>query len=208
MSNLRFIPRTVMRRAVIGLFALALVVPTAAWSASPARDVVEGFHTSLLAVWQNADSTTIEQRYERLQAPVESAFNLPKMIEIATGPDWKTANEDEQAALVDAFTRYSVANWAARFDSYGGQRFLTIAERAGPGGRTIVDTRILGADEPVSLSYVVGDNNGRAQIVDVVARGVSELARLRAEYRSVLKSKGPQGLAGQIDGVASGMLTE
>lgn len=208
MSNLRSTSRPAARRAATGLFALVLLVPAAAWSASPARDVVEGFHASLLAVWQNADSTTREQRYERLQAPVETAFNLPGMIEIATGPDWKTASEDEQAALLDAFTRYSIANWAARFDSYGGQRFQTLAERAGPGGRTIVETRILGAEEPVSLSYVVGDSDGRAQIIDVVARGVSELARLRADYRSVLKSEGPQGLAGQIDGVASVLLAE
>ena len=68
----------------------------------------------------------------------------------------------------------------------------------------MVDTRLATIDDdPVSLSYVLTSTDDKPRIVDVVAMGVSNLAILRSEYSSVLKSDGPSGLASRIDDLAT-----
>ena len=81
-------------------------------------------------------SLTIEERYERLDEPVQKAFDLSGMIKIATGPAWRSASEAEREALVAAFVRYTVATYASRFKDYGDQTFQTIAHRT-PFGASI-----------------------------------------------------------------------
>ena len=189
------------------LVALSLRVPEAA--ADTPTDVVGRFQDAALSVWTEADSLSPNQRFQRLEEPVRAAFDLETMIRIATGAAWKTATPAEQQMLIDTFTRYSVASWASRFDSYNGQRFELVGSRPGPSGRVIVETRIVPrSGDAVSLDYVIDEASGASRIVDVVAKGVSELAKLRSDYRSTLRNEGPSGLARAIDGLAESLLAD
>ena len=117
--------KLVMIATALALAAI-LAAPAPAGAAATPTDVVETFHDRLLTVWRDADDTTTRQRFETLQEPVRTAFDLEEMIRIATGSAWDSATPAEREALVDAFTRYSTAGWASRFDSYKGQTFRTV----------------------------------------------------------------------------------
>jgi phospholipid transport system substrate-binding protein len=192
---------------LVVLVALGARVPDAA--ADTPTDVVGRFQDAALSVWTDAESLSPSQRFQRLEEPVRAAFDLETMIRIATGAAWKSATPAEQQTLIDAFTRYSVASWASRFDSYNGQRFEMVGSRPGPSGRVIVETRIVPrSGDTVALDYVLDDASGSSRIVDVVAKGVSELAKLRSDYRSTLRNEGPAGLARAIDGLAASLLAD
>jgi phospholipid transport system substrate-binding protein len=197
----------VVAAILVVLVALAARVPDAA--ADTPTDVVGRFQDAALSVWTDAESLSPSQRFQRLEEPVRAAFDLETMIRIATGAAWKSATPAEQQTLIDAFTRYSVASWASRFDSYNGQRFEMVGSRPGPSGRVIVETRIVPrSGDTVALDYVLDDASGSSRIVDVVAKGVSELAKLRSDYRSTLRNEGPAGLARAIDGLAASLLAD
>lgn len=190
--------------------ALALWAPIshAATQASPSA-VVSEFYDSLLAVWRDAAKLTKQERYQRLEGPVHEAFDLEGMIRIATGTAWNKATDEERAALVAAFSRYSIAGWADRFDVYDGQSLRVLGDRSGPRASVIVETQIAPASgEPVQIDYVLEDKSGASRIIDVVAKGVSELARLRADYAGVLRSEGPGALAKRINEVTDQVMAE
>lgn len=182
---------------------LVAPLPSQAQQAT-ASSVIEKFHQTLLSVMKEAESLGVKGRYERLQSPVTEAFHLPLMIRVAAGRFWKRANPGQRERLLAAFTRMSVGNYAARFDGYSGQRFVTLGERPGPGKTRLVATQIVSpGDDPVDLTYVMKNIENRWRIGDVLFdNAISELAVRRSEYRRVLKQEGIDGLIAILEAKA------
>jgi len=159
--------------------------------------VVERLHVALLTAMRQAETLGVKGRYRLLEPTIVSSFDFTKMVRIMTGrTTWREAGDGPRKNLVDAFSRFSVGNYAAQFNAFSGQSFVTVAKEKGPGKTMLVRTRI---DQPngkaVALTYVVHDKDGHWRIIDVLAdAGISELARRRAEYRSVIKRDGIDGL--------------
>jgi phospholipid transport system substrate-binding protein len=172
---------------------MALATPALAQSPgaqTPPADVVERFHTTLLEVMRNAQNLGARGRYDRLTPVMSQAFDLAAMTRIATGSNWSSLPPDQQAALSQAFTRWSIATYAARFDGYSGETFTTLGTQSLPNGDVLVRTRLNRTDgDPVVLSYLLRGNPPR--IVDVYLTGtISELASRRSEFSALIRDGG------------------
>ena len=196
-----------LRKTLIFVVSLVAVSSAAARVDSPAT-VIEGFHASLLEVMREAETLGVRGRYDRLAPHIEEAFNLSLMIRIASGSFWRKASAPQREQLVAAFKNISVGTYAHRFDGYSGQVFELVAEKPGPRGTHLVETRIVSPGEsPVSLTYVTLNFQGRWRIVDVLLEnGISELAVRRSEYRRVLKSDGVEGLIAVLNDKADKLI--
>jgi phospholipid transport system substrate-binding protein len=181
----------------------------ASLAADAPQDVVAAMQSTLKEVWEQSDELSTGQRYQRLEPALRKAFNFGRMIEVAAGPAWARANPEEQAELQEAFVRYSVATYASRFSGYSGQRFEITEQRPAPRDLTTVETLIVKPDdEAVPITYVVSNETGTPQIVDVIFKGVSEMAVRRSDYRNILKQSGPRGLAQRLNQQANDLLQE
>ncbi len=85
--------------------------------------LIERFYAALLAVMKEAKRLSFDQRYGRLAPAIGQTFDLGLMTRIAVGPGWAQLPADQQQRITDAFTRYTISNYANRFDDYGGERF-------------------------------------------------------------------------------------
>ena len=84
-----------------------------------------------------------------------------------------------------------------RQGGYGrGRRMQIESDRAAPGLGTIIGTRlVLRDDAPVELNYLLRATPAGWKIVDVYLAGtISELARRRAEFSSIIQTQGVDGL--------------
>jgi phospholipid transport system substrate-binding protein len=191
------------------LASVMFVAGNASLAADAPQDVVAAMQSTLEEVWEQSGELSGEQRYQRLEPALREAFNFERMIEVAAGPAWARASPEEQAELREAFVRYSVATYAARFSDYSGQHFEIKEQRPAPRDLTLVETRIVKpGGEAVPLTYVVSNEAGTPQIVDVIFKGVSEMAVRRSDYRNILKQSGPRGLAQRLDQQADNLLQE
>jgi phospholipid transport system substrate-binding protein len=179
-------------------FALAIAISAAPARAelSPAQTVLQRFYDVLLGVMQQSKQLGFSGRYQRLKPAIESAYNLPLMARLSIGPQWQSLSPQQQAELTAAFAEFTVATYSNRFDDYSGEKFEILPETTPSSGGVIVQTRLVKSDgEPVTLNYLMRENDGRWQIIDVFLSGtISELATRRAEFTSVLRRDGPQGL--------------
>src|SRR5580704_11058146 len=91
-------------------------------AAAPAA-VIETFHTALLASMRQGAALDGEGRYRKLAPVLDRTFNLPLMTQVAVGPRWASLSGAQQAKLIDAFRRFTIASYVNHFDSYDGQRF-------------------------------------------------------------------------------------
>ena len=206
---------TALRRAFIPLLLLAALL--AAASPPPARSqesptaVVEGINAALLDVMKNAGELGFEGRRERLEPVLTENFNFPQMARIAVGPQrWAELSEAERERLTEVFTRRSIADFAARFDGYGGERFEVLGEEPGQRGTVRVENRIVkSSGEPVPINYVLREFDGEWRVIDIVLDAkYSELARTRAEYASVLDRRGFEGLIQSLEDKIAQLRTE
>jgi phospholipid transport system substrate-binding protein len=207
-SETTFIPKVVsdpLRRDAlfaIGACAAALAMPVFA-ADPPASDVaapIHAFYDALLDVMKRAKALGIRGRYDRLAPVIEATFDLPAMTRIAVGPRWTSIPKDQQAALVDAFSRMTIATYASRFDGYSGERFEVDPNVDARGSGSVVHTRIVQPKgEPVTLNYLMRKSGGKWKAVDVYLTGtISEIATRRSEFNSILDAGGPQALIGSL----------
>ena len=185
------------RRAALAASAALLAIALGpAWAQTPAAPV-EGFHATLIEIMRNAPRLGVRGRFDRLAPVMSQVFDLPAMTRIAVGPAWTGFTAADQAALTEAFSRWSIATYAARFDGFAGESFATQGVQATPNGDQLVRTvlnRASGQD-PVVLSYLLRNS----RVVDVYLTGtISELASRRSEFAGLIREGGAARLLSEL----------
>ncbi|HXV74080.1 MAG TPA: ABC transporter substrate-binding protein [Sphingomonadales bacterium] len=177
--------------------ALALGMVAAPASASQASDVITAFHEKLLTAMRNASAWDYRERYDYLMPAVEATFNTPAMMKLASSSYWRKFSDEEREELSTAFTEFTVANYASRFNGYSGQAFVTAEEKEMKNGRVLVKTRLeRGKSAPISIDYMMSPNpDGTFEVIDVFLDGkYSELSLRRSEFSPTLRNQGFTGL--------------
>src|SRR6185437_7931509 len=105
-------------------FSLAILTqmaPAYAQQADPAAATIQSFYDALTASMKAGG--TAKSRYDKLKPAIDQAFDIPGMTALSVGPSWSSIPPADQKALIEAFDRMTIANYARNFDSYGGEKF-------------------------------------------------------------------------------------
>jgi phospholipid transport system substrate-binding protein len=199
-----------MRRLVILLWALlfsAAVDPTDAAAGDAAVAPVQTLTTSLLQVMRAGPGLSTAQRYRKLEPVIKQVFALPLMTSLSVGPDWASFRPPQQQALITAFSRYTIANYAHNFHSYDGQKFEVDDAPVSRGEEKIVRSSLVPRDgTPANLLYRVRNVNGSWKIIDVYYDGVSQLILHRTDFAAAIASGGAPALLAHLNKVSDGLL--
>jgi len=180
--------------------SLLFLGPTAGATTPGPSDVVRRFYGQLLDTMQHASALGAKGRYQKLEPIVFTTFDVPFMARLSIGPSWSRLSVEQKQRAAQAYGRYIAAVYATRFDEYTGQRFEILGEQQIKHG-TLVKTQIIKANgEPVSINYVLHDNDTAWQIRDVYLSGaISELATRRSEFSAILRSSGIDALIASLN---------
>ena len=157
---------------------------------------IEQLHTGLIEIMKAGKVSPFRQRYDKIAPVIGRTFDLEVMVRQVVGSRWAALPLDEQAALGEAFRRYTIASYVSNFDEYAGERFEVLPGVAAAGNDRVVKTQIVTASgQPHLLAYVMRQAGGGWRVVDVLAEGsISRVAAQRSEIRSVLSDGGGPGL--------------
>lgn len=197
---------TVLMLAGTPSLATLQTLPVQAQAADPAVEQVQGFYDALLASMKSGGSA--KSRYEKLKPAVEKAFDLQTMTATAVGPSWASASDADKKALIDAFSRMTIANYAKNFDSYGGEKFTVEPASIARGNDHFVKSMMKTSRETIAFNYRIHQVGSEWKITDVYLAGnISQMAQKRSDFAATLASGGPQGLAKRINAVTDQMLS-
>jgi phospholipid transport system substrate-binding protein len=147
-------------------------------------------------------------RVAQLAPVVEASFDFATISRIVTGRYWKDTNTEQQVRFTAAFAALSTATYAQNFSSFDNERFATLRSEDQRGGKLVLTELTTGDGSKVTLNYLLRQNNGHWQIVNVIAQGVSDLALKRADYTAVIKAEGIDSLINKLaqktEGLAAG----
>jgi len=179
--------------------------PARAQPADPAVAQVQEFYDGLVASMKSGG--TAKSRYEKLKPAIEKTFDLPTMTATAVGPTWASASEADKNALIEAFTRMSIANYAKSFDSYNGEKFTVEPASIVRGGDRFVKSTMKTSDDTIAFNYRMHQAGSEWKITDVLLEGnISQMAQKRSDFAATLSTGGPQALAKRINALADQML--
>lgn len=179
--------------------------PVQALTADPAVEQIQEFYDALTASMKSGGSA--KSRYERLKPQVEKAFDLQGMTAIAVGTSWASASDADKKALVEAFTRMTVANYAKNFDSYDGEKFTVEPTSIVRGSDHFVKSTMKTSHDTIAFNYRMHQVGSDWKIIDVLLAGnISQMAQKRSDFAATLASSGPQGLAKKLNALTDQML--
>jgi phospholipid transport system substrate-binding protein len=190
--------RAVLRAGWAGLVTAALAAggARAQGGGNPAGSV-EAFSDALLKSMRAGSNMSFTQRFAMLAPAVDRALDLDVILRTSVGQQWASMSADQQAALSQAFRRYTIANFAANFDSYSGETIQVNPEpRSLPNGDEIVTTKIIPTSgSPTTLAYVMRQTPSGWKAVDILADGaISRVATQRSDFRGLLTRGGGPAL--------------
>jgi phospholipid transport system substrate-binding protein len=187
----------ISRRFLITAAILAAAAPSLPARASdPPPSVIGKFYDTLLATMKDGPKLGFKGRYDKLAPAVRQSFDLPLMARLTVGPQWAGIPTEQQQKIVAAFSEFSIATYASRFDDYSGERFEIDPKPMPTANGMIVHTKLVKGDgDAVQLDYLMREGENGWQIVDVYLSGtVSELATRRSEFSSVMRRGGADAL--------------
>jgi len=184
----------------------AALLPPAAMANAAALAPIRELCDSLLGIMRAGHNTPFAQRFDKLAPAIERAFDLPAILQLSVGPSWAALPPDQQAMLLAAFRRYTVANYVNNFDTYNGQRIDILPDTKDlPNGELVVQTRIISSSgETHALDYVMRHQGSGWRAVDVLADGsISRVAVQRSDFRRLVSRGGAQALIASLDSKTS-----
>lgn len=171
------------------LLLLGTLAPLAARAApAEAAAPIAALNQALLTAMRAGQATPFAQRYATLAPVVQRAFDLPGVLQATIGPRWAGLPPEQQAQLLDLFTRFTVASYVANFDEFGGERIEVLPESRAIGADQLVATQIApSSGEPTRIDYVMRQGPGGWRAVDVLLNGsISRVAVQRSDFRSLI----------------------
>ncbi len=150
------------------------------------------------ALAQLTGDVTPEQREAHFRKLFTENFDVPAIARFVLGRYWNTATPAERDEFISLFEDLIVQYYAGRFTEYSGEQ-LEIGEVRSdhPGFSTVHSSVVLPrTTDAVRVDWRVRETDGQLRIVDVMVEGVSMAVTQRAEFASVIQSRG-----GKLEGL-------
>ena len=189
-----------MRTIALAFLALVLGAMPASAQMDPAAQTVQSFYDTLVDTMKHGKELGLNGRYEKLKPAVEQAYDIADMTKFVAGPGWASFSADDQKALMAAFERMTIANYASNFDSFGGEKFTVDPVAQARGNDKVVQSKLITGGQTIPFNYRLRQVGGAWKILDVYLNGtISDLATRRDEFASIIASGGAEGLIKRLN---------
>ncbi|HVY33973.1 MAG TPA: ABC transporter substrate-binding protein [Caulobacteraceae bacterium] len=199
----RFSPsRFMMAAAAVATLAGSAMAPQPARAdfTEPAAQQIENFDAALIRAMKQGKDAGPQGRYKTLSPAVDAVFNIPVMTGFAVGPAWATTSAEDKAALIAAFRKYTIANYAKNFDSYDGQKIAVDPMVMTRLPDKLVKTTMSGNGSTVVLGYRMRQAGATWKVIDVLFNGaISQLTTQRSDFASTLQAGGVKALIAKLN---------
>lgn len=156
--------------------------------------------TALMDAMKGGEKLGYQGRFDKLAPIVRETHGFESFARVALAKYWGNLTDEQKKAFMESFARLAIASYAAIFDDYSGETFKIASEKPMGGGKVLVHS-IYTTDEskPIQFDYEVMKVEGKWQVVNLIADGISILAIKKAEFESVIASEGFDGLLKRVE---------
>ena len=166
----------------------------AATAPDQAAEFLKTLGGKAIVILRGADQPLAE-REAKLRELLRQGFDLEFIGRFTLGRHWRRASEAQRGEYQTLFANFVLQTYSSRLGGYAGESFTITTSRAAGKKDALVRTRIgRPSGPPLECDWRVLQRNGRMRIIDVMVEGVSMAVTQRAEFSTVIKSRGFDGL--------------
>ncbi len=186
--------------ACIAIFMLGTGSIIASTGNAP-NSVVAKLNMALIHSMKMGPSSSHKSRFHALYPEISHAYDFSQIAHYSLGTAWDKLSAQEKEQFVQALTNYSVANYAAHFTHYSGQKFSKPISKSVVGHRMMVSSTLKSSNggKNNTFDYLLSQSHGQWKIVNVTTNGVSNLTMQKAEFTGALKKGGIHALLNEIN---------
>jgi phospholipid transport system substrate-binding protein len=175
-----------------------------AQKAADPEQVVHRLHSALIEAMKGGRQMGAEGRYKLLAPVVDQSFDMNYVARLSLGSKWGDLSKRQREQFVQALQRYSIATYAAEFDSYNGGHFKLESVTRPQRGMETVSTRFSSKDSAKThqFNYLLHETPRGWRIINVVVDGVSDLSLKRSQYTRIMQTEGFDALLSKLNASA------
>ncbi len=179
---------------------MLFVLSQALWAndVEQASQVVKDFQAELISLMKQGDKLNFEQRSTQLRPVLIKTHNMVRMSRAVMGRNWAELSTEQKKQLITKLIDLSVASYAHHFSSFSGQSFEVKSVEKVRSQIYVKTFLILPDDEDVSIDYLLKKKGDSWRIINILSKGVSDIALKRSEYGVVFKKSGFEVLLAEI----------
>ncbi|MFA5968721.1 MAG: ABC transporter substrate-binding protein [Sphingomonas sp.] len=183
---------------------VAITAPAVAQAPDPARAPVQALDDGLLSIMKGGARLGFAGRANVIAPIVDRSFDLPLMARLSVGPAWTTAAAADRTALVAAFRKLTINQYASNFDNWSGEQFAIDPKVEVRGADKVVRTTLnQPKGDAVQIAYRLRANGGDWKIIDVFYKNaISQLATRREDFQAIVGKGGVHALVGHVNQLA------
>ncbi|MEJ2389275.1 MAG: ABC transporter substrate-binding protein [Chromatiaceae bacterium] len=164
------------------------------------QQVVDHLHATVIRAMKGGHAMGYEGRYKLLAPVILESYDIPYIAQLTLGSYWSTLSEAQRDQFIQVLQQYSIANYAAEFDSYNGGSFQTQSQQsAQPGIDSVSSTFTSGSGKQHQFNYLLRQTPKGWRIINVIVDGVSDLSLKRSQYAYVMKTDGFDALIRKLE---------
>lgn len=163
-----------------------------------ATQVVDDFQAKLISVMKQGDKLNFEQRSAQLRPVLIKTHNMVRMTRAVMGRNWKGLPQEQKKQLITKLIDLSVASYAHHFSSFSGQSFAVKSVEKVRSQIYVKTFLVLPDDDDVSIDYLLKKKGDSWRIINILSKGVSDIALKRSEYGAIMKKSGFEVLLAEI----------
>jgi phospholipid transport system substrate-binding protein len=196
--------RSVHLSAAIAVL-LAMPVGVHAQAADPALASITALDQALVGIMKAGKPAGMRGRSAAIAPVVDRVYDIPLMTRLAVGAPWTTFATSDQAALVAALRRMTIAQYASNFDAYSGQSFVADPRVEVRGTDRLVRTTLKDPKgESVAIAYRLRQAGGTWKVIDVFYKNsISQLATRRSDFARIVASGGAKALVAHLNALSA-----
>lgn len=187
-----------IRRLFALVFALALAPAAVAQELAPDALAKSVTDEVLAAVRSDKDLQNGNQQkvLQLVEAKVLPHFNFTRMTQLAMGRNWRTAQPEQQKALVNEFRTLLVRTYTTAFTSYKNQTIEYRPLKLAPTDTDVTVKSVINqpGGQPIAVDYGMEKTAQGWKVYDVKIEGISLVDNYRSTFNTEVQKGGVDSL--------------
>lgn len=153
------------------------------------EDTVRAFEETTINLLKMSNSESKEQCFIYTLNRVKNLFDFKTIAKIVLGKQLEGENKELEIEFTKQLRNLTARTMVLNYVNYSKQKYKTVKSKKNEKRAFIFTEFYISDNKTIPFRFVLKNNEGNWQIINIIASGVSELSVKKIEYQSFLETK-------------------
>ena len=153
------------------------------------EDTVRAFEETTINLLKMSNTESKEQRFIYTLNRVKNLFDFKTIAKIILGKQLEGENKELEIEFTKQLRNLTARTMVLNYVNYSKQKYKTVKSKKNEKRAFIFTEFYISDNKTIPFRFVLKNNEGNWQIINIIASGVSELSVKKIEYQSFLETK-------------------